>query len=206
MPASLHLSPRFPATPAPDSPRAAELIARFGITPRHTAPLPPPPATLDLSPSRIILITGPSGSGKSTLLRHARARLLAANTPHHLLTPPPPDTTPVIDALPAPTLDLALAALARAGLSDIPLLLRPLACLSEGQRTRFALAAWYASDIPLLLADEFTANLDRLTAAIVAYHLRKAVTATARTALLATTHDDLLPHLVPDHHIPLPLT
>ncbi len=51
---------------------------------------------------------------------------------------------------------------------------------------------------PFLLADEFTAALDRPLAKVVAFNLRKLVTRTGVGVLAATTHDDVAEDLNPD--------
>ena len=49
-----------------------------------------------------------------------------------------------------------------------------------------------------VLADEFTATLDRPLAKVVAFNLRKLVTRTGVGVLAATTHDDIAADLNPD--------
>jgi uncharacterized protein len=49
-----------------------------------------------------------------------------------------------------------------------------------------------------ILADEFTATLDRPLAKVVAFNLRKLVTRTGVGVLAATTHDDVADDLNPD--------
>src|SRR5439155_6997097 len=51
---------------------------------------------------------------------------------------------------------------------------------------------------PFVLADEFTATLDRPLAKVVAFNLRKLVSRTGVGVLAATTHDDVADDLNPD--------
>jgi ABC-type ATPase with predicted acetyltransferase domain len=96
------------------------------------------------------------------------------------------------------SLEETLSCLARAGLSEAHVLLRAPAELSEGQRFRYRLAQFFASDVDVLIADEFAATLDRITARIVAWQLGKFVRASGKAAIVATTHDDLAEDLEPE--------
>jgi ABC-type glutathione transport system ATPase component len=149
---------------------------------------------------------------KSSLLRAAGAQLGAVDAFALGL----PDA-PLIDALPG-TVEDRLATLAGCGLAEARLLLRTPAELSDGQRYRFRLAFalasraghgtgsnednpchdWHGSPGPFVLADEFTATLDRPLAKVVAFNLRKLVSRTGVGVLAATTHEDVADDLNPD--------
>jgi energy-coupling factor transporter ATP-binding protein EcfA2 len=193
----------------------------FGLSEQEPAHAVAENVALDVRPGDLVLFTGPSGSGKSSLLR-ASANQLGALDAFAL---PLPDV-PLIDALPGPV-DERLATLAGCGLSEARLLLRTPAELSEGQRYRFLLAWAFAranvhrsqrsevrgqesqergsgltSDLcPLtsaVVADEFTATLDRTLAKVVAFNVRKLVSRTGVGLLAATTHEDIVEDLQPD--------
>lgn len=104
-----------------------------------------------------------------------------------------------------------MADLARVGLGDAFLMLRRPCELSDGQRARLRLAQAMAElrrrpagRFVVLLADEFAAPLDRVTAAVLARQIRRWVDQMhaerpgGLSAVLATTHDDLLEALAPD--------
>lgn len=159
-----------------------------------------------LGPGEVVLITGSSGAGKSTLLRRLGSALPAPATPAMVLDHIPlPADRPVVDCFVGP-LEIALGHLARAGLSEAPLLLRSPAELSEGQQFRYRLAQFFASGARVLIADEFGATLDRVTARVVAWQLGKFIRASKttnapRAAILATTHEDLAEDLQPTVHL-----
>jgi ABC-type ATPase with predicted acetyltransferase domain len=150
----------------------------------------------------VVLITGPSGAGKSTLLR-AIAEAVRARGDVEVVALEEialPADRAVVDCFDG-GLDAALGHLARAGLSEAHLCLRSPAELSEGQRFRYRLAQFFASDATVLVADEFGATLDRVTARIVSHQLGKFIRATGRAAILATTHEDLAEDLRPSLRI-----
>jgi hypothetical protein len=160
--------------------------------PRIAIELPP------ITAGQIVLITGPSGAGKSSLLQQVRADHpqrtfadVAAVRWHDGL---------VIDQF-GDDIAGALMLLARFGLGEAHTYLRPPALLSDGQQWRLRLAR-ALHDSPAsatLVADEFAALLDRVTAHVVARALRRAIDASPqRSAIVATSHDDLEGALLPD--------
>ena len=191
------MNPRRPH----DHPAARRAAALFGLT------LPAPPPDQDATPAPvprpgdITLITGPSGAGKSTALRDlaARARDTHALIQHAAITL---ENKPC-PALLGPDPDAAMRDLAAAGLADASVFIRTPAQLSDGERWRLKLAlalrkAARARKPALLLADEFAALLDRPTAKTLARLLRRAADRSNLAAAVATSHDDLAPHLAPD--------
>lgn len=167
-----------------------------------------PPTDLDLSPSEVVFITGPSGSGKSTLLRLIDQAVAArddAKVLHFDRLPALPDR-PLVDCFGDAPLERVLRWLSLAGLNDAFVMLRRPAELSDGQRYRLRLAQVMGmldqhedgQALTIVLADEFGATLDRLTAAIIARNIRKWASASQVCFIAATTHDDLLEPMQPD--------
>ena len=171
---------------------------------------------------QITLFTGPSGAGKSSMLRALR-RIRSSRRFVDLNRIDLPDR-PLVDCFGQTPLDETLALLSRVGLAEAWSYLRSPRQLSEGQRWRLKLAIGMrqSTGVPasagmdsrdqkqtcglkparrptILLADEFAALLDRITAAIVAHCLRRAInTALNLAAILATSHEDLIRALAPD--------
>ena len=146
--------------------------------------------------SQIICFTGESGSGKSSLMRAAQNRLTDVLDIDKM----DPGTKPLIDALEQPVKQ-GMEILSACGLGEAQLMLRTPAELSDGQRYRFRLALAISKKPEWILADEFTATLDRLLAKVVAFNLRKLCDRTGIGFLIATTHEDIVEDLSPDLHV-----
>ena len=86
-----------------------------------------------------------------------------------------------------------------AGLAEAQLFLRSYQELSDGQRYRFRIAKALAEGAKVLVADEFSATLDRITAKTIAFNLRKLVTRDNLILAVATTHTDIIEDLAADH-------
>jgi ABC-type ATPase with predicted acetyltransferase domain len=154
---------------------------------------------LDIADGDIVYITGPSGAGKSVLLREIQNQI-------------PPDERISIDDIPLPadiaaidcigqtgqTTIEALRLLGYAGLSDVFCMLTAPANLSEGQKYRFRLACCLAAGKAAIFADEFCSNLDRITAGVIAYNVRRFAGRSGVTFFLASSHEDILADLQPD--------
>ena len=153
--------------------------------------------TIEVNDGDIVYITGPSGAGKSVLLREMQTVI-------------PDDEKIIIEqiALPAdrPAIDCVggtgtidgLSLLSYAGLSDVFCMLNAPANLSEGQKYRFRLACALASGKKFIFADEFCSNLDRITAGVIAYNVRRFAKHNGVTFFLASAHEDILADLQPD--------
>lgn len=188
------------------SPRVAAVAGMFGLglDPDRQVTLIPP-TRLTLRTGQVVFITGASGGGKSTLLRKiAEAVTHRGGEVTRVGDAELPDR-PLVDLLPEDPLDRTLSRYARAGLNDAFVLLRHPRQLSDGQRCRLQLALALAAaeratgpGLRVILADEFGATLDRVTAAVIARNLRKWTTRTGICFIAATTHDDLLGPLDPD--------
>jgi len=144
----------------------------------------------------IVYITGPSGAGKSVLLRE-----LAGGLPRgeriNLNDIELPASKAVIDCIEGDIIQ-ALRSLSMAGLSDVFCILNQPRNLSEGQQYRFRLAAAISSGKKYIIADEFCSNLDRITAAVISYNVRRFAKRNGTTFFLASCHEDILADLQPD--------
>jgi energy-coupling factor transporter ATP-binding protein EcfA2/GNAT superfamily N-acetyltransferase len=178
---------------------------------------------LDVNQGQVLLVTGPSGSGKSSILRAIRAALGGRAVTADSLPRP---ALPVIDCL-GEDLDEALRLLGICGLSEAFLFLRLPGELSDGQKYRLGLAlalgstrgqdklaiglremlrscrtkphpANPGSGAEFVVADEFCSMLDRTTAKVIAYNVRKLASAGGPGFVLATAHEDIIEDLQPD--------
>jgi len=70
--------------------------------------------------------------------------------------------------------------------------------LSEGQKYRYRLAKALASGKQFIFADEFCSALDRITASVIAWNIRRFADKNKVTFILASSHDDILIDLEPD--------
>jgi ABC-type polar amino acid transport system ATPase subunit len=201
--------------PAIRSPHAAEVAAMFGID--GVIELSSESDHDDCSGSlsallpqsgQVTLLTGASGAGKTSLLK--RMRKLETRKRHWIrLSNATLPNAPLVDCFGDDArMSDVLGVLSRVGLAEVWTYLRKPSELSEGQRWRLRLAIalhaartlHQAQKLPTLLIDEFAAVLDRVTASIVARALRRIVSEDARRmcAIVATSHEDLIPALQPD--------
>ena len=148
---------------------------------------------IDYAPGKIVLFSGPSGSGKSSLLRAAAGQVGEAAT----LDEAPSSDRALIDML-GEDARAAAHLLSLCGLAEAFLMLRTPTELSDGQRYRYAVARCLAGGARTVVADEWCAKLDRVTAKVISRNVRKIADRRGVGFLLATTHDDIVEDLQPD--------
>ncbi len=153
--------------------------------------------TVEVNDGDIVYITGPSGAGKSVLLREMQKAVADEDKIVIEQIALPADRAAIDCVGGSGTID-ALSILSYAGLSDVFCMLNAPANLSEGQKYRFRLACALASGRKFIFADEFCSNLDRITAGVIAYNVRRFANRNGVTFFLASAHEDILADLQPD--------
>ena len=196
----MRLSASYDFLPKTPTVRAACVMDHFGVGLEQGRHVIAENLELPIEPGHVVLFTGPSGSGKSSLMRTAARQL--ATEPGAVLdvTSLPPGDDLLIDALGLDATE-AIQLLAQCGLGEARLLLRRPTELSDGQFYRFRLALALSRNPQWLVADEFTATLDRTLAKVIAFNIRRLADRTGVGFLLATTHDDVIDDLSPDVHV-----
>jgi ABC-type ATPase with predicted acetyltransferase domain len=144
----------------------------------------------------IVFITGPSGSGKSVLLRELERAVPPSQRINLAQVPLPRDRT-VIDCFDTDIVT-SLKTLSVVGISEVFSVLNRPCHLSDGQKYRFRLAQALTAGKPYVFADEFSSELDRITACTVAFNIHKFAKRTGTTFVLASSHEDILIDLAPD--------
>jgi hypothetical protein len=177
--------------------RAVQVCRMFGLTiDRLTDRAAVHSCRIEIRPGDIVYLTGPSGAGKSVLLRELERQVPAAAGVNLDRIELPGDRT-VIDCFKSDVVT-SLRLLSTVGLSDVFSVLNRPDRLSAGQQYRFRLAQALAAGKPFVFADEFCSELDRITAATVAFNVHKFAKRTGTTLVLASSHDDVLLDLAPD--------
>lgn len=151
---------------------------------------------LDIKSGDVIFITGPSGSGKSVLLRELENAISPQDRINISQIELPSDKT-VIDCMNEGLL-VSLQLLSTAGLCDCFCILNQPENLSDGEKFRFRLAMALAQKKKYIFADEFSSELDRITACSISYKLRKFAKQNGTIFILASSHKDVLMDLAPD--------
>ena len=179
------------------SKRAAAVMRMFGLTAdRLTETSTTIDCRLEINDGDIVYITGPSGAGKSILLGELE-KSVPASDKVNVNEVKLPDDKSVIDCIDGDFLQ-ALKLLSITGLNDVFCVLNQPANLSDGQKYRFRLAMALASERKFIFADEFCSELDRITAAVISYNIRRHAKRTGVTFILASSHEDILLDLAPD--------
>ena len=168
---------------------------------------------IELSAGDICYITGASGCGKSVLLEEFYKNLQSESKIKIEDIPLSDDKTCVdcFDERPTSNIERStlnvgssngfldtLQILSNVGLSDVFCILNSPANLSDGQKYRYRIAKALTSDKKFIFADEFCSSLDRITATVVSYNLRKFAKKSGKIFILASSHDDLLSDLLPE--------
>ncbi len=189
------------------SKRAAAVMRMFGLTAdRLTETSTTIDCRLEINDGNIVYITGPSGAGKSILLGELE-KSVPASDKVNLNEIKLPDNKLVIDCIHSALryerhsdgdFLQALKLLSITGLNDVFCVLNQPANLSDGQKYRFRLAMALASEKKFIFADEFCSELDRITAAVISYNIRRHAKRTSVIFILASSHEDVLPDLMPD--------
>ncbi len=151
---------------------------------------------LSLQVGDVCYITGPSGAGKSVILRE-----MFDKSPESeriwLDDIAIEEDSCVVDCIEGSAFD-SLRVLSKAGLSDVFTVLNRPVNLSEGQQYRYRLAKALVSGRKVIFADEFCSNLDRITAAIIAYNVRQFAKRNSVTFVLAGVGESFLADLCAD--------
>jgi len=150
----------------------------------------------EVGQGEVVYITGPSGAGKSVLLREIEGQV-PGDERVNLSDIELSGKKAMIDCVGGDIVE-AMRILGAAGLSDVFCLLNRPGRLSEGQQYRYRLAAAMSGGRRFIFADEFCSNLDRITAAVIAYNVRRYARREGVTFFLASSHEDILADLQPD--------
>jgi ABC-type ATPase with predicted acetyltransferase domain len=177
--------------------KAAAVMKMFGLDKgRFRNPEPVVKCRFEIREGDVCYITGASGAGKSVLLEELY-RAVEDDEKIKLDDIELPEEGTLVDCIGDDLLG-SLRTFSKAGLSDVFCMLNRPVCLSDGQKYRFRLAKALASGKKIIFADEFCSNLDRITAAVIAYNVREFADRHKTIFILAGSHDDILADLVPD--------
>jgi ABC-type ATPase with predicted acetyltransferase domain len=177
--------------------KATQVCRMFGLTiDRLTDRAPRHQCRVEIRPGDIVYLTGPSGAGKSVLLRELERCVPASDAVNLAGIDLPGDRT-VVDCFPGDVVT-NLRTLGTVGLSEVFSLVNRPCWLSDGQKYRFRLARALVAGKPFVFADEFCSELDRVTAATVAFNVHRRAKHLGTTLVLASSRDDILLDLAPD--------
>lgn len=179
------------------SSKAASLMQMFGLSADSVAERSVEHSCqIEVGAGDVVYLTGPSGSGKSVILRELEASIEAGSR-INLADIELYDDRLLVDCLDGDLIN-SLRFFSLAGLSDCLCLLNKPANLSEGQKWRYRLAMAMSEGKEFVFADEFCTNLDRITASVIAFNVRRFAKRNGVTFILAGSNDDMLRDLLPD--------
>lgn len=187
----------------------------FGISPDQFVHKVLQGLSLRIDSGEVLLITGSSGSGKSTLLRLLSRRQMGGA--EGSLTFPDNFNSGVFESIRSKRAMIelfdgadvrsALHLLGVVGLSDAFVYLKRYAELSNGQQYRAMLAQLVSSGRNVWIADEFCANLDLVTANVVADRMQRMARRLGATLIVASSQPEAFAAaLKPDHVVRLTTT
>jgi len=191
---------RISFTLAPDSSRNVQIIRDcFGLSVDSLTSNAIKSASFEASAGNIIFVTGASGCGKSALLHALDSNKLVPEmrVGYSKLELPQsvgwmedlPDDLAIIEYFSQTWgMERSLSALSEAGLAEAFAYVKSYRALSRGQKYRARLAQLNLRDVKVWLLDEFCADLDALTAKIVAHNLRRHVIRNNRIAIIAAAN------------------
>jgi ABC-type transport system involved in cytochrome c biogenesis ATPase subunit/GNAT superfamily N-acetyltransferase len=165
------------------APRSSEVRRAFGLTRAFRFLTGVRNLTFTAAPGDVVYIYGASGAGKSTLLDMIAGRQNPSSIVSGTILRPrdatigelarPEPGIPLVRAIGAPSLEVAILALNASGLAEPRLYLSAFEQLSAGQRYRAQLATLICSGHGIWLLDEFASGLDDATGIAVARSFAK---------------------------------
>jgi uncharacterized protein len=170
----------------------------FGISPREITHDVIKNLSLTIKPGEIILLTGTSGSGKTTLLslfqkkrnKNYTGNIQWPNNYHPSIFRPIKSAKALIEIIGKGDVQTALHRMGLVGLSDAYIYLKRFDELSNGQQYRAMLAQLIIGEHNVWLADEFCANLDSLTANLVADRLQRLARKLGAVVIVASSQPE----------------
>ena len=153
----------------------------------------------ELHPGEVLLVEGPSGSGKTSLLESLLGEVNTRNIEVEGSIEVPEDFRPasfnpirsrksLIELFSDSGIRQGLHFLALAGISEPFLYLKRFQELSKGQQYRAMIAKMLSSEHNVWAADEFCANLDEITANLVAYNIQRIARRHGVTVIVAASN------------------